>query len=183
MFQRAASCDITDCLTFSVYKRLCKCSIGLRSVRWLWRKDHDSQDPLVFFGIPVALARFWGVSGAIILLQYDSLSTKMQPRGYSVSLNSWLVLLLGQGVVTSVQVSNSRIDQTPPDLNIPTTMFHCWFNTWWYHSFPSWEVIYKLLLILWDHYKTAFFWQFFCWLESCVLYLTNSVSVMKFWSA
>ena len=72
--------------------------------------------------------------GVIILLQYESFSTKMQTRGYSMSLKNGVVLLLGQGVVNSVQVSNSRLGKTPTDLNIPTTMFHCGFDTLQIHS-------------------------------------------------
>lgn len=37
----------------------------------------------------------------------------------------------------------------------------------------------KLLLVLWDNYKTAVLWQDFFWLELCVFYLVKSVSVMK----
>ena len=32
------------------------------------------------------------------------------------------------------------------------------------------------------HHKTAFCWQYFCWLESCVVYLPNSASVKKSFS-
>lgn len=35
------------------------------------------------------------------------------------------------------------------------------------------EVVYRPLLIPWDHYQTAFFWQDFFLLELCVLYLAN----------
>lgn len=37
--------------------------------------------------------------------------------------------------------------------------------------FPSWEVVLKQvpLRFLWDHYNTAFFWQNFCWLDSCLV--------------
>ncbi len=75
--------------------------------------------------------------GVILLLQYDSFSAKIRTRGYSTSLKNGVVLLLGHGVVNSVQVSKSREGKTPPDLNIPTTMFHCRFDTLRYHSLPS----------------------------------------------
>lgn len=41
-----------------------------------------------------------------------------------------VVLLLSQGLVSLVQVSNSRV--THPQS--PTTLFHCRFNTLWCHS-------------------------------------------------
>ncbi len=95
-------------------------------VRWLWRKVHDSQDSLVFFGLQVVLAKLWDVFGVLILPQCESFSTEMETRGCSTSLQNGVVLLLGQGGVNSVQVSNSRVCKTPPDLNIPTTItFHC----------------------------------------------------------
>ncbi|XP_070785463.1 uncharacterized protein [Enoplosus armatus] len=49
----------------------------------------------------------------------------MQTRGCSTSLKNGVVLLLGQDVVDSVKVCKSRVGKTPPDLNIPSTMFHC----------------------------------------------------------
>ncbi len=67
--------------------------------------------------------------GVIILLQYESFSTKMHTRGYSMSLKNGVVLLLGQGVVNLVQVPNSTVGKTPPDLDIPTTLFHCRLDT------------------------------------------------------
>ena len=56
-----ASCDITKCLAFSVFKCICNCSVGLRSgvcrgrsmtVRTPW-------SPLVFSGCVKALRRVW----------------------------------------------------------------------------------------------------------------------------
>lgn len=35
--------------------------------------------------------------------------------------------------------------------------------------FPSWETVWKLLVVLWHHYKKAFFWQHFFWLQSGVV--------------
>ena len=45
--------------------------------------------------------------------------------------------------------------------------------------FPCWAVVYKLIFVLWDLYKKASFWQDLCWLESCVVYLANTASVIK----
>lgn len=39
-----------------------------------------------------------------------------------------MVLLLGQGVVNLVQVSNSRVGETTVELNIPTITFDCGFD-------------------------------------------------------
>ncbi len=36
-----------------------------------------------------------------------------------MSLKNGVALLLGQRIVNSVQVSNSKVGKTPPDLNIP----------------------------------------------------------------
>lgn len=38
--------------------------------------------------------------------------------------------------------------------------------------FPSWEVVLKQLPLrfLWDLYNTAFFWQNFCWMGSCLFF-------------
>ncbi len=51
-----------------------------------------------------------------------------------MSRKTRVVLLLGQGVVNLVQVFNSRVGKTSPDLNISTTIFHCLFDTMLYHS-------------------------------------------------
>ena len=148
-------------------------------------------------------------------LSCRSMKMEDQTRGWSVSLKNGVVLLLGQGGVSSVQESE----------NSTSTMFHCRFETLWYHCLsclspdidPSdTDANLSLRFVskhafshhpLWNSgisqpasagcpcfvleegseiarhplrlYKTAFFWQGDCWLESCVVYLVNSVSVMK----
>ena len=75
-----------------------------------------------------------GVFWLTILLQCESVSTRIQTRGWSASLRNGVVLSLGKGGVKLEQVSNSRGDKTATDLNVPTTMIHCGFETLWFHS-------------------------------------------------
>ena len=70
-----------------------------------------------------------GVFWLPILLQCESVSTRIQTRGWSASLRNGVVLSLGKGEVKLEQVSNSRGDKTATDLNVPTTMIHCGFET------------------------------------------------------
>ena len=90
MFQRA-SCDVTESLAFSVFK----CPIN---VQWGWGQVTVEESPwqsglLGLLWSSVVFAKLWGVFGVIILLQYESFSTKMQTRGYSMSLKNGVVLL------------------------------------------------------------------------------------------
>ena len=91
---------------------------------------------------------------------------KMQTRGCSLSLKNGVGL--DGGGVCSPQVVDPRGGKTTPDLNIPTTMFQCGFETPWYNSLlcsldnksqtwihssarprscvPCWGVVWKLLV-------------------------------------
>lgn len=60
---------------------------------------------------------------------------KDQTRRWRMSLENGVVSsLLSQGGGDAMQKSNSRRGNTPPDLNFATVMFHCGFETLWYHS-------------------------------------------------
>lgn len=74
--------------------------MGLRSGD-CGRKAHKRQHSLVFF--QVVLAQLGSVFGLITALQYESFSTKVQARSWSMSLNNW-VLLFGQTVADFVKL-------------------------------------------------------------------------------
>lgn len=96
--------------------------LGFLSLKVLRRKIHDSQeDSLVFFVKKQYLQTLMVIIVFIILQRYESFFTKMQTTWYNMSLKNEVVLLIGQGVVHLVQMSNSkRVGKTS------TSMFKLW---------------------------------------------------------
>ena len=118
----------------------CKCSTKFSVMSQnVWLSQSQSFSVLQYMSseVEVRSPRFLKLSGVFwlkILLQCESVSTNIKPRGWSMSLRNGVVLFLGKGGVELEQVSNSRGDKTATDLNVPTTMIHCGFETLWFHS-------------------------------------------------
>lgn len=165
-------------------------------VRWLWRKVHDCQHSLLFFGLQgflKGLSCVWTQYPAASILSTNihhdskaclwrmeccfSLLGLESPCGFDplwsifspAALLTFTLLLL-----TLVSKWTSSVNWT--------FLHHPLWNA--ALSEPTPTVLFLLLrraletlLIFWV--STAFFWQDFCCLDSCVLYWVKSGSVIK----
>lgn len=204
MFQRA-SCDVPECLAFSVFKCPHTRSTGLRSGDFdlLWSSSDSCK----------ALRCVWTHYAAAVWIL-------LQTRECSMPLKNRVLLLLGQGVIHLVQVSKSYHHISLWDwfpvvsfsllfVSSHTPLCYCRKSQTWligketffpiihcqilallsipkYLAFlPSWEV---------GGFETAahhplrpqqnslLLTQLWLFVVLCVVYITNSVSVLKFLS-
>lgn len=89
--------------------------------------------------LPV-VSKLWGVFGLIILLQDESSSTQIKPQGGACLWNM-------ERSLSSVRVGSDL--KTAPDLNLPTTIFHCGFEPLMSFSAVDthWPTFYKELVL------------------------------------
>ena len=109
----------------------------------------------------VVVSKLWGVSGLIILLQDESSSTQIKPQGGACLWNV-------ERSLSSVRVGSDL--KTAPDMNLPTTVFHCGFEPLWCHSLSCSTHTFTLLLPTLIHrWDSSALW------DSCISYLTTKV--------